>query len=57
MVAPSASAGCPLMSEAGPGAYAGLLVGGTEACVLVGRAELFPPDGQGHVRRCVLGYL
>lgn len=34
------------MSEACPGAGAGLLVGGTKACALVGRAELFPPMGR-----------
>ena len=31
------------MSEAGPGACAGLLVGGIDACALVGRAEFFSP--------------
>lgn len=43
MAVPFASAVCPLMSEAGPGACARLLVGGTEACALVGRAEFFFP--------------
>ena len=43
------------MGEFGPGACAGFLVGGTGACVLVGGAESFPSDGQGHVKWCFGG--
>ena len=45
------------MGEVDPAACAGFLVGGTGSCALVGGAESFSSDGQGHVRWCVLGCL
>ena len=38
------------MGEAGPGACAGFLVGGTGDCLLVGGAQSCPSGGQGHVK-------
>ena len=48
---------CPLLSEVGPGACAGLLEGRPGACALLGRAESFPSNGQGGIWWCVLGCL
>ena len=52
-----ASVVCPLVGEVGPGACVSFLVGGTGACTLVGGAESFSSDEQGHIRWCVLGCL
>ena len=43
---PLASGVCPLMDEFGPGAWAGLLVGGTGACPLVGGVGSCPSVGR-----------
>lgn len=45
------------MGEVGQATCGGFVVVGTGACVVVGGAESFPSDGQGHVRRCILGCL
>ena len=52
-----ASGVCPLVGEVGPGACAGLLVGGTGACPLVVGAWSCSSDGQGLVKWCVLRWL
>ena len=45
---------CPMVDEAGLGAYGGFLVEGTGACPLVGGAGSYPFGGQGCVIWCVL---
>ena len=57
VIIPLVSVDCPLPSEVGPEACAGLLVGGPGACVLLGGVESFPSDGQACVSWCVLGCL
>ena len=41
---------CPLVGEFGQGASVDFLVSGTSTCALVGGAESFPSDRQGHIR-------
>ena len=41
---------CPLVGEFGQGACVDFLVSGNITCVLVGGAESFPSDRQGHIR-------
>ena len=55
VIVPLASVLCAHWWGFGPVSCVGFLMGGTGACVLVGRAESFPSDEQGHVRWCVLG--
>ena len=50
IIVPLASVVCLVVAEVGPGACVGFLVGETVACALVGGAESFPSDGQGHNR-------
>ena len=46
VIVPLASVVCPLVSEVGPGACAGFLVGRPGACAMVGRVSLFPLKGR-----------
>ena len=57
ILVPIAFGVCPLMVEVGQGTYAGLLVGGTDVCPLVGGAGSCPSDVQGCVKQCVLRWL
>ena len=41
---------CHLVGEVGPRAYAGFLVGGTDACPLMGGAGTCPSGEQGRVK-------
>ena len=51
---PLASGVCPLVGEVAPGAYAGFLVGRTDACPLVDGAGSCSSNGRGCVKWCVL---
>ena len=57
IIAPLAASVCSLVGEAGPGACAGFLVGGTGVCPLVDGAGPCPSGGQGYIKGCVQRWL